>query len=292
METWLVAVDHVRRHAGSWDSIHRWVNSQPWECDEVTPPLRLLWRAGWWQSIVQGGTPEAETTFRGQLVIMRMKGRQTTLGGCCTRCMLYAVYAVLGVCCTRCQPIIMVWRDSEGWLNFVFCDAGRVVDKKDRDGGWRWVLCGGYERIWEIRGTTCLIRLGRPHIGRITRQIGTCTCCIGDGQLTRTRNSVVPVPHDDLPHLLPSLSFSFSTLPLPHNTMLIHPSPSLLAMIKSSHWELHTPSTAYTEYSTHWVLHTPCTASSHDRLSPAPSQSLSSQSTLLYAILYIPTITS
>ena len=44
-----------------------------------------------------GGTPEAEGTFSGQLVIMRMKGRQTILGGCCTRCILYSVYAVLGV---------------------------------------------------------------------------------------------------------------------------------------------------------------------------------------------------
>ena len=43
-----------------------------------------------------GGTPEAEATFRGQLVIMRMKGRQTILG-------TYSVYAVLGVCCARCM---------------------------------------------------------------------------------------------------------------------------------------------------------------------------------------------
>ena len=41
--------------------------------------------------------PEAEATFRGQLVIMRMKGRQTFFGECCTRCMLYSVYVVLGV---------------------------------------------------------------------------------------------------------------------------------------------------------------------------------------------------
>jgi len=50
-----------------------------------------------------GGTPEAEATFSSQLVIMRLKGRQTILGGCCTRCILYSVYAVLGVCCTRCM---------------------------------------------------------------------------------------------------------------------------------------------------------------------------------------------
>jgi len=58
--------------------------------------------------------PEAEATSRGQLVIMRMKGRHTILGGCCTQCMLYfgvcctrcilySVYTVLGVYCTRCM---------------------------------------------------------------------------------------------------------------------------------------------------------------------------------------------
>jgi len=35
--------------------------------------------------------PEAEATFRGQLKIVRMKGRQTILGVCCTGCMLHSV---------------------------------------------------------------------------------------------------------------------------------------------------------------------------------------------------------
>jgi len=130
---------------------------------------------------------------------MRIEGKHTIFGGCCTRCMLYWVYAVLGecctrcilvlgVCCTRCQLTIMIWRDREGWLNCVFCNDGRVVDEKERDGGWRWERCGGYERIWEIRGTTCLIGLGRPRVSVITHPIGTRTCCIGDGKLPRTRN--------------------------------------------------------------------------------------------------------
>jgi len=38
-----------------------------------------------------GGMPEAEATFRGQLEIVRKKGRQTILGVCCTRCMLRSV---------------------------------------------------------------------------------------------------------------------------------------------------------------------------------------------------------
>jgi len=46
----LEAVDG--RRARCWDSIHRVVNSKPWECDEVSSPLQLLWRTGWWRSIV------------------------------------------------------------------------------------------------------------------------------------------------------------------------------------------------------------------------------------------------
>jgi len=114
---------------------------------------------------------------------MRMKGRQTILGKCCTRWMLYSVNAVLGVCGTQCQLMIMTWRDREGWLNFLYCDDGRVMDKQVRDGGWRWERCGGYERIWEMRGTICLIELGRPRISIITLRIGTHTWRIGDDKL-------------------------------------------------------------------------------------------------------------
>ena len=40
---------------------------------------------------------EAEDSSRGQLIIVRMMGRQTIFGGCSTRCMLYSVYAALSV---------------------------------------------------------------------------------------------------------------------------------------------------------------------------------------------------
>jgi len=66
-----------------------------WQGDLI---FDLSWRVGWLQSIVWGGTPDAEATFRGQVLIMRMKGRLTILGVCCTRCMLR-----LGVCWTRCM---------------------------------------------------------------------------------------------------------------------------------------------------------------------------------------------
>jgi len=136
---------------------------------------------------------------------MWMKGKQTILDRCCTRCVLHTVYAAHDVCCTRCMPnrvyavlsvcstkcqlMIMTWRDREGWLNFVFCDDGRVVHVTEKDGRWRWEQCGEYKWIWEIRSTTYLIPLGRPRIGVITRRIRTFTRCIGDSKQTRPQNS-------------------------------------------------------------------------------------------------------
>jgi len=152
-----------------------------WQSDYT---LDLSWRATWWWSILYRGIQEADAIFRGQLVIMRMKGRQTILGRCYARRIL-----VLGVYYTQCQLMIMPWRDREGWLNFVFCNDGKVVDNKQRNGGWRWGQCGGYARIWEMRGTTCQIQLGIPDVSVITRPIGTRTCHIGDGKLTRRRHS-------------------------------------------------------------------------------------------------------
>ena len=133
--------------------------------------------------------PDAEATFRGQLVIMGMKERQPILAGCCTRWMLYSVYAVLGVYYTWCQLMIMTWRDREGWLNFVFSDDSRVVDKKERDENQDENDVEDYEQICKIRGTPCLIGLGRPRIRATAYWIATRTCHIGHGKLTCTWNS-------------------------------------------------------------------------------------------------------
>jgi len=65
----------------------------------------------------------------------------TVLGVCHTQCMLHLVYFVLGVCCTWCTLMIMAYRDTVQLLDFVFCDDGRVVDKKERWGmemGMTW----------------------------------------------------------------------------------------------------------------------------------------------------------
>jgi len=102
----LEAVDG--RHARCSDSIHRLVNSKPWACDEVTLPLKLLWRIGWWRSIggevhwklkLHPGVNSKSWEWRDN----RQSQVYAVLGVCCTQCMLYLVYAVLGVCCTRCR---------------------------------------------------------------------------------------------------------------------------------------------------------------------------------------------
>jgi len=99
------------------------------------------------------------------------------------RWMLYSVYAVLGVNSWSCHGEIE--RDDLTLYSAMMVELWT----RKRDGGWRLERYGGYEQIWEIRGTTCLIGLGRPRIGVSSRRIGTGTCRIGDGQLTRTRNS-------------------------------------------------------------------------------------------------------
>ena len=112
-------------------------------------------------------------------------------------CMLYSVYAALKVNSWWWHGEIE--RDD---LILCSCNDGIVVDEKERDGKWRWERFWGYEWLWEIRSTTCLIGFRRPHISVITRRIWTHTCRIGDGRLTRTRNS-------------PSPSFSWWSLPSP-----------------------------------------------------------------------------
>jgi hypothetical protein len=80
---------------------------QLWDSDKVTFQLSFHGELVWWQSILAGGTPKAEATFWGHLIFMRMKEGQTFLGGWCTRCILYTVYAVFGVCCIWCKVYLV-----------------------------------------------------------------------------------------------------------------------------------------------------------------------------------------
>ena len=114
-----------------------------------------------------------------------MNGRQTTLYECWIRCMLHSAYAALGINSWWWHGEIE--RDD---LTLGSCNDGWVVDGKERDGGWRWVQYGGYERTCYTRGMTCVIGFARHSIGVITCRIGTRTCRTGDGKFTRTRNSL------------------------------------------------------------------------------------------------------
>ena len=168
------------------------------------------------------------------------------------RCMLYSVYAALSV-------------NSWWWhgeiesddLTLCSCDDGSVVEEKERDGEWRgrWEWCGGYVRLWEITSMTCLIGFRRPCIGVIPCQIGTRTCHIRDGQLTRTWNA-----------LSPSFLWWFPPSPLISLFLVLNSTITYEHEVKSSlsispcHDQKLTPSAAYTKYSIHQVQHTPRTA--------------------------------
>jgi hypothetical protein len=133
------------------------------------------------------------------------------------------------------------------------------------------------------------MRFGRPRLGAITSQIGSRTCRILNRKLTRTRNSLKSQFLNMNYHFLLSLSLWTSTLPSPKNKKLSHLSLYLHVMIMSSDRVQHTPSTAYTEYCIQEVLHHP----KIDSLPlPASHSPLISWRTLMYSILYIPTITS
>jgi len=123
------------------------------------------------------------------------------LGVCCTWRMLHLAYAVLGVCCTwhmlhlayaALGVISWWWHGGRERDDLALCcyNDSRVVDRKERDGWWRWEWYEGYKRTWETRGTTSLIGFKRPHIGVINCRIGIRTCRLRDGKLTHTQNSL------------------------------------------------------------------------------------------------------
>jgi len=180
--------------------------------------FELSWRAGWWRSIVYGSTPEAEATFRGQLVIMRMKGRQTIFE-CCTQCMLYSVYAVLGVNSWSCHGEIE--RDDltlcsammvEMWArkrDMGDEDENDVEDTSGYDKSGVQLAWSGWEDLVSVllHATLGLIPAVSGMVNRLAHQILSSPSC--------------------------SWWFVPSPLPSPKNTKLSHPSVSLHAMMKS-----------------------------------------------------------
>ena len=112
---------------------------------------------------------------------------------------------------------MMVSRERERWLILGSCNDGRVRDKKERIGEWRWERYGGYERLWEIRNMARHIVHRRPRIGIITHQSRICPCHIADRLSTATRNSLKSQLHMMISPIFSDLSLS---LPWPQNTNL------------------------------------------------------------------------
>jgi len=74
---------------------------------------------------------------------------------------------------------------SEQLLNFVFCDDFRVVDKTEICG----MKMGTIQRKQQFRGTTYLIGFSGTRISDLIRQIGSHSCHIRNGTLTRIQHS-------------------------------------------------------------------------------------------------------
>jgi len=168
-------------------------------------------------------------------------GRQSILGWCSTRCMLYSVYAVLGVCCTRCELLIMEWRGTEGWLNFVFLGDGRVEDEKERDGAIHHEKRGRREFRMRVNVPSPIWQVQIP-IWRVITPIRSHPTPIR--QVVPLISHIRSYPPHRAHFHPPSLSFSSPTLPSSQNIKLSHPSLSLHAMIMSWHRVQHTPSAA------------------------------------------------
>jgi len=106
---------------------------------------------------------------------------------------------------------------------------------------------GGYEPHWEIRGTTSLTGLRRPHIGDSMCPIGACTSCSGDGKMSRTWNS---------------LKSQFLTMISPISSHFSLSCPQLYHHLRTHSWVIpryfSMPwSWVNTEYSVHQLLHHP-----------------------------------
>jgi len=69
-----------------------------------------------------------------------------------------------------------------------------------------------YQQICEIWGTTSQIGFRRPRIGVISLLIVTRTCCLGDGILSRTCNSLMSEFLMMISPLPSQLSLSFPKL--------------------------------------------------------------------------------
>jgi hypothetical protein len=104
IEIWLVAVDPVRRHAGSWSHIQGWTRN----AETDSKPDNLGWillsvDAVFGVCCIWCILYLVYSVFGVCCIWCMLYLVDAVYGVCCMRCMLYAVYAVCGVCCMRCM---------------------------------------------------------------------------------------------------------------------------------------------------------------------------------------------
>jgi len=205
------------------------------------------------------------------------------LGVCCTRCMLYSVYAVLGVNSWS-------WHGEIERDDLTLCSA-MMVELWTRKGEMGMKM----RTMWWIRADMRNQGFDLPDwVGKTSYR----------GNYTPDRDSYLPYRGWSIESHTKFAKSQFLMTICPINSHLSTSRPQLYRHLRtrssviplylsmpwsrvnteySIHRVQHTPSTAYTEYGIHRVLHHPHTA---------PSQSLISRQTMLYSIIYIPTITS
>jgi len=95
--TWRLWLSEIGRVLGGgwwtvrWDWIHQLVDSQPWECDDLTLPLKLVWRTGWWWSFSREVRWKLKLHSGVNSKLWEWRDDRQS-----------QVYAVLCVCCTQC----------------------------------------------------------------------------------------------------------------------------------------------------------------------------------------------
>jgi len=108
----------------------------------------LPWRAGWWQCILREAHRKLKWYSGVYWAFWQSRDDIQCWKDAFLSVCLYLVYTVLAVCETCCYLIIMAWRETEGWHNYVFCNDGWVVDEKERWG----MKAGMIWRIWRDMG--------------------------------------------------------------------------------------------------------------------------------------------
>jgi len=193
---------------------------------------------------------------------------------CCTQCILSSVNA-----CTRWELMITAGRDIDEWLNFVFCNDGSGQERER--------LGMKMRMMWSIRVN---VRNQQFHFPDWVGMTLYYSDYVPNWKSYLRNQEWFIDTHPNVP-LIHSFSWWFAPSPL------ISPCPQLYTHLwtRCSVIPLNLPMPwlrVSTKYGIHRVMHTPHTASFQHQLSVAPSRSLTSQRTMVYTILFIPTMSN